>query len=210
MAICQPFFCLKLILGMQSAFGTVHIYQSKTTTMNSINQEQPEDNFENLNGPKAIAKLKDLAEDAKTCFFISNIKTGLPASARPMTVQEVDDEGNLWFIISNDSGTYQELQKEPLAHLFFQGSKYSDYLNVYGIVSLDQEPGRIKKYWNPILKVWFTEGEDDPRICILKLQPSEAYYWDNKHGNAVAFIKQLAGAALGKTLDDSIEGNIEI
>jgi general stress protein 26 len=171
--------------------------------MNSINQEQPEDNFKNLNGTEAITKLKELAEDAKTCFFTSNIKTGLPSSARPMTVQEVDDEGNLWFLIANDSGTYKELEAEPLAQLFFQGSKYSDYLNVYGLTSLSADQEKIKKFWNPILK-------DDPRIAVVKVEPTEAYYWDNKHGNAVAFVKQLAGAALGKTLDDSVEGKIEI
>ena len=103
---------------MQSALFGYIIYQSKTLAMNSINQEQPEDNFENLNGAEAITKLKALAEDAKTCFFTSNIKTGLPASARPMTVQEVDNEGNLWFLIANDSGTYKDLEHEPLAQLF--------------------------------------------------------------------------------------------
>ena len=178
--------------------------------MNSINQEQPEDNFKDLNGEEAITKLKDLAEDAKTCFFCSNIKTGLPASARPMTIQQVDDEGNLWFLMANDSETYQEIQREPVAQLFFQGSKYSDYLNVYGITSVSDDKEKIKQFWKPILKTWFTDGEEDPRIAVVKLEPTEAYYWDNKHGDAVAFIKQLAGAAIGKTLDDSIEGNLRV
>lgn len=178
--------------------------------MNSINQNQPEDNFKDLAGTDAITKLKDLAEDAKTCFFTTNIKTGLPSSARPMTVQQVDGEGNLWFLVANDSGTYKDLETEPLAQLFFQGSKYSDYLNVYGIATLSDDKEKIKEFWKPILKTWFTEGEDDPRIAVVKLEPTEAYYWDNKHGNAVAFVKQLAGAALGKTLDDSIEGKLEI
>jgi general stress protein 26 len=178
--------------------------------MNSINQNQPEDNHKDLAGPEAITKLKELADDAKTCFFITNIKTGLPVSARPMTVQEVDEQGNLWFLLANDSETYKELQAEPLAQLFFQGSTYSDYLNVYGIASVSADKEKIKQFWKPTLKTWFTEGEDDARIAVVKLEPSEAYYWDNKHGNAVAFIKQLAGAALGKTLDDSIEGKIEV
>jgi len=43
---------------------------------------------------------------------------------------------------------------------------------------------------------------------LLKITPSEGYYWDNKHGNLVAGIKMMVGAAIGKTLDDSIEGKI--
>jgi len=31
-------------------------------------------------------------------------------------------------------------------------------------------------------------------------------YWDTKHCTAVARVKMLIGAAIGKTLDDSIEG----
>jgi len=38
--------------------------------------------------------------------------------------------------------------------------------------------------------------------------PEGGYYWDNKHGSAVAGIKMLVGAAIGVTLDDSIEGRL--
>jgi hypothetical protein len=37
---------------------------------------------------------------------------------------------------------------------------------------------------------------------------ARAYYWDNKHGSAVAGVKMLVGAVVGKTLDDSIEGKL--
>ena len=36
----------------------------------------------------------------------------------------------------------------------------------------------------------------------------EGYYWDTKHGRAVMGLKMLIGAAIGKTLDDSIEGTL--
>ena len=44
--------------------------------MNSINKNQPEDNFENLIGADGIAKIKDLAKKAGSCFFCTNIITG--------------------------------------------------------------------------------------------------------------------------------------
>jgi hypothetical protein len=61
-----------------------------------------------------------------------------------------------------------------------------------------------------MIKVWFTEGKDDPRITVLKVEPQEGYYWDTKHGNAVAAVKMMIGAAVGKTLDDSIEGQLKV
>jgi len=178
--------------------------------MDSINRQQPEENTKNLSGPEAVEKIKELANQAKSCFFCSNIKTGLPLSTRPMTVQEIDDEGNFWFLSANDSHKNDELVHDPFVHLLFQGSAHSDFLNIYGIASISEDKQKIKDLWEPIMKAWFTDGEDDPRISILKVEPIEGYYWDNKHGNAIAFVKQLAGAAVGKTLDDSIEGKLEV
>ena len=178
--------------------------------MDSINEQQPEDNFKSFEGSEAVTKIKDLVKQAQTCFFCSGIKTGIPFSTRPMSVQQVDDEGNLWFLSSNDSHKNEELSHDPFVQLLFQGSAHSDFLNIYGIASTSEDKEKIKELWEPILKTWFTEGEDDPRISVIKVEPTKGYYWDNKHGNAVAFVKMAAGAILGKTLDDSVEGELSV
>jgi len=62
---------------------------------------------------------------------------------------------------------------------------------------------KIKELWSPMIQTWFTEGQDNPRITVIKVTPTEGYYWDTKHGNAVAGVKILIGAVQRKTLDDS-------
>ena len=177
--------------------------------MDSINQQQPEDNYKDLHGAEASKKIKELAEKAQTCFFCSNIKTGIPFSTRPMSVQKIDDEGNFWFLNSNDSQKSKELAADPFVQLLFQGSAHSDFLNIYGIATTSNDKEKIKELWDPILKTWFTEGVDDYRIEVIKVEPSTGYYWDNKHGKAIAFVKMVTGAIIGKTLDDSIEGKLD-
>ena len=178
--------------------------------MNSINEQQIEQNHQDLEGADAVEKLRELVGKTWTCFFCSNIKTGLPFSTRPMAVQQVDDEGNLWFLTSNDSHTYTELQNEPLTQLLFQGSAHSDFLNVYGVASLSADKEKVKELWATDMKAWFTEGQDDPRIAVIKVEPTETYYWDNKHGDLIAYLKIKVGAMIGKTLDDSIEGKLTV
>ena len=134
---------------------------------------------------------------------------GIPTEAY-YTQEEVDDNGNFWFLSANDSQKNDELLSDPSVQLLFQGSSYSNFLNIYGKASVSQDKQKIKELWNPELKVWFTEGVDDPRISVIKVEPTEGYYWDNKHGQAIAFIKRLAGAAIGKTIDDSIEGKLKV
>ena len=125
-----------------------------------------------------------------------------------MSVQKTDDQGNLWFLSASDSKKNAEIAMDSSVQLLFQGSQYSDFLTLYGSASINRDKAIIKELWNPILKTWFTEGLDDPRITVIKVEPVEAYYWDTKHNMAIGFIKRLAGAAMGKTLDDSIEGEI--
>lgn len=176
--------------------------------MDSINAQQPEDNIKNLEGPDAWVKIKEIAEKADTCFLCTSIKTGLPFSTRPMAVLQVDNDGNLWFLSSNDSSKNAEISKDPLVQLLFQESPHSGFMNVYGIAEISTDKAKIEEIWTPLAKTWFTGGKDDPRVTVIKVSPTQGHYWDNKHGKAIAFLKMVTGAIIGKTLDDSIEGDL--
>lgn len=178
--------------------------------MDSINQNQTEQNHQNLDSAPAIEKIKELTGIAKTCFLCTQPSAGESNGTRPMSVQEVDEQGTIWFLVANDSHTYQDISANSQVKLYFQGSAHSDFLFLEGAAILSADKNRIKELWNPIMKTWFTEGEDDPRIAIIKVAPETGYYWDNKHGNVIAGIKMVIGAAVGKTLDDSIEGDLKV
>jgi general stress protein 26 len=152
--------------------------------------------------------MKKLTEKAETCFFCTAAHVAGSSGARPMSVQQVDDAGNLWFLSADDSHKNEELMRNPAVTLYFQGSAHSDFLVLNGTATVSRDKEKIKELWEPIVKTWFTEGVDDPRITVIKVAPRDGYYWDTKHGNAVAGVKMLIGATIGKTLDDSIEGTL--
>jgi general stress protein 26 len=178
--------------------------------MNSLHRNQPEDTREDLAGAKAVERVRAIVKTAETCFFQTAVAVEGSMGARPMNVREVDDSGALWFLSASDSHINQEIARDPAVTLTFQGSPHSDFLVLKGQAELSTDKDRIKELWEPILKTWFTEGVDDPRITIIRVDPDEGYYWDTKHGNMVAGIKMLIGAATGKTLDDSIEGKLDL
>ena len=176
--------------------------------MDSINQEQSEENRADLNHQDAICKIRELVEKADTCFFTTSSPMGESAGCRPMNVLEIDDKGILWFLSASDSHKNQEIAGDPRVTLHFQGSKYSDFLLLQGEATISTDPDKIHDLWKPTLKTWFTGGIGDPRITVIRVEPTGGYYWDTKHGNAVAGLKVMAGALIGKTLDDSIEGEL--
>ena len=177
--------------------------------MDSINQQQEENNRQNLTNADAIEKIRELFDEADCCFFCTNMQARRAFTTRPMAVQKIDRDGTCWFLSANDSKKNQEIDSDPTVQLLFQASKHAGFVSLSGNASISTNKSMIRELWNPIMKTWFTKGEDDPRITVIKFVPVEGYYWDTKHGALVAFAKQIAGAMVGKTMDDSIEGELK-
>lgn len=127
-----------------------------------------------------------------------------------MNVRQVDDDGSLWFLSAVDSHKNQEITVDPHVNLYFQGSSHSDFMVLNGTATIGRDRAKIEELWHPVIKTWFTEGKDDPRITVIKVTPTDGYYWDTKHGDMVAGAKMIVGAVIGKTLDDSIEGTLNV
>ena len=100
--------------------------------MSSINEQQPEKNYEDLHGNAAVKKIRELAEKSNTCFFCTSLNKGKAFQTRPMSIQKIDDEGCIWFLSSSDSELNAQLKEDNQAQLLFQGSAHSDFLNLYG------------------------------------------------------------------------------
>jgi general stress protein 26 len=178
--------------------------------MDSINRNQPETNHQNLSGIKAVEQIRTIVESAGSCFLCSAIHAGESNGARPMSVRKVDDDGNLWFLSAVDSHKNQEISVDSHVRLYFQGSSHSDFMYLNGTATVTRDRAKIDELWHPLIKTWFTEGKDDPRITVIKVTPTDGYYWDTKHGDMVAGLKMVVGAAISKTLDDSIEGKLKV
>lgn len=176
--------------------------------MDSIDKNSPEDNFRNLIGEEGIAKMKELARSAGSCFFCTRLDGTGKFNTRPMSADGIDDRGDFWFLSPSDSHKNQDIAIDPRVQLLFQGSAHSDFMTLSGRATVSRDQTKIKELWNPFLKVWFTEGENDPRITTIKFTPDDGHYWDTKHGEGIALVKRLYGAAVGKTYDDSVEGKI--
>jgi general stress protein 26 len=178
--------------------------------MNNVTQQEENGSVQNLQGETAVKKVKTLADQAMICFFCTETPEGKFKGARPMSILKVDEHGVLWFVSPKDSVKNAEVAAEASVKLYFHGSAHSDLMYLLAKAYIHEDRNKIKEIWNPLLKTWFTEGEDDPRISIIRVEPDEGYYWDSKNGNFVATLKMFAGAISGKTMDDSVEGTLDL
>jgi general stress protein 26 len=170
-------------------------------------QQELEDHHQNLAGKPAVEEIREIAKHARFCLFGTAL-TSPPVTVRPMTVQSVDDAGALWFLSGRSTHTNQHIAKDPLVQLFFANPEKQEFLTLDGTATIHTDRATREAHWTPFAKTWFNLGVDDPDLTVLRFQPAAGYYWDNKHGKTVAFLKSTAGMLVGKTLDDSLEGKI--
>ncbi|MBT1703683.1 pyridoxamine 5'-phosphate oxidase family protein [Chryseosolibacter indicus] len=172
-----------------------------------MKSEEGED-VQHLEHHESIDKLKELVKHNNICLFTTHL-TDVPLQTRPMSVQEVDDEGNFWFLSDKDSNKNWEIDEDPRVQLFFSNKGANEYLSVYGHATMYTDRKKVEDIWSPIAKAWFQEGKDDPHISVIKVAPEDAYYWDTKNNKAVSLIKIMASVVGGRTMDDGIEGKMK-
>ena len=148
----------------------------------------------------------ELMEKISICMLTTH--DGEQIRSRPMAAFVRRDEDAVYFLGDAHRHKDEQIAENPNVGLAFaDGHKF---VSVTGHAAVSHDKAKIKELWEPVIKTWFTGGVDDPRITVIKVTPTDGYYWDTKHGNMIAGIKMLIGAAVGKTLDDSIEGTLTV
>jgi Pyridoxamine 5'-phosphate oxidase like len=54
-------------------------------------------------------------------------------------------------------------------------------MQLQGTMIVSTDKTIVKTLWEPLIKTWFTEGVDDPRITALRFAPNAGCYWDTKN-----------------------------
>jgi general stress protein 26 len=163
--------------------------------------------IENLDQQEAIEKMKELVDHNSICLFTTNLNE-IPLRTRPMSTQEVDDQGNFWFFSGEESDKNLAIKEDDRVQLFFSNPAKSEFMTVQGTASILKDRNKTEDVWSPIVKAWFKEGKDDPNLTLIKVTPEDAYYWDTKNNKMISLAKILASMVSGKSMDDGVEGEI--
>lgn len=167
---------------------------------------------DSLTGPAARQKIQDLVSAGDACFFCTHTAATAASGgwhARPMSVRAVDEGGILWFFTARDSVKEAELQHDPRVTLFFQRGDHGGHLRLDGTVTTSTDRDLIHRLWSPLLRAWFTEGADDPRIAVLRVEPHHGEYWDHRYNAAITGLQLLFGAVTATRVDEGVHGQLQ-
>lgn len=127
--------------------------------------------------------------------MLTTSNEGGALTSRPMTRQQIDELGNIWFFTSDKSPFTHDLQNKPQVNVNFVDVKDSLYVSVAGHAELLKDRAKAEQLWNPMVKAWFPEGLDDPHLALIKVKIDAAEYWD-AHASKMTRFFDIAKAAV--------------
>ena len=121
--------------------------------------------------------------------------------SHPMTNQETDGEGALWFYTSTHTSLWQNIALQPEVNVSFAQPDDSLYVSISGRAERVVDRARIRALWNPMVQAWFPHGPDDEHVVLVRVAPHSAEYWDSNDSKMVRLFQMAKAAVTGTTPD---------
>ncbi|MFC0003340.1 pyridoxamine 5'-phosphate oxidase family protein [Micromonospora siamensis] len=139
-------------------------------------------------------RVTELVRQARICMFTTIGVDGRMVS-RPMALQEAEFDGDLWFFAYGDSAKVRQIRVNPEVNVAFSDQRHNSWVSLSGTAREGFDRAKAEQLWNPLLKTWFPEGLETPRLTLVRVHASSAEYWDSP-GSAVVNLLGFAKAAV--------------
>ena len=126
------------------------------------------------------AKLWSMIKDIRFAMLTSEDDSGSEKvlRSRPMAISQREFDGSLWFFTGADSHKVSEVQHDSRVCLSYADPEHQNYVSVSGNARLVRDRADIDAHWSEAVRTWFPRGKDDPQVALLRVDVTQAEYWD--------------------------------
>ena len=121
--------------------------------------------------------MASIVKDVKFAMLTTTTADG-HLHARPMTTQEKEYDGDLWFIGAKDTEAVVDMKARPQVNVSFASPSKGTYLSVNGTAELVDNQTKLSELWSDVYKVYFPKGKEDPNIQLIKVNANGAEFWE--------------------------------
>ena len=146
------------------------------------------------------AALSDKLGSMRFAMFTTRDANGHLVS-QPMTNQQVDAEGGLWFYTRTTTELWDNIAHQPEVNVSFANTDDSTYVSVSGIAERVVDRTQIHALWNPMVQAWVPAGPEDEHVVLVRVTPHAAEYWDSNDSKMVRIFAMAKAAISGSTPD---------
>lgn len=143
-----------------------------------------------------LAKLRELVGKDGIAMLATLGRDG-QLEARPMAVQDFDDQGRLWFFTEYEAPKAQQLEADPRVLVTFSGK---NYVSIQGTAEVLRDPARQQQLWNRATAAWLQCEPTDPKVALLVVDAEGAQFWETP-GAAAGLLSVVTAAVKGERPD---------
>ena len=156
------------------------------------------------------AALSDRIGSMRFAMFTTRDQNGHLVS-QPMTNQQVDGEGGLWFYTRSTTELWDNIAHEPEVNVSFADPDNSTWVSISGRSERVVDRARIHELWNAMVQAWFPSGPEDEHVVLVRVLPHAAEYWDANDSKMVRMFAMAKAAVTGTQPDvDGEHGTIRM
>lgn len=141
---------------------------------------------------EGVARVRELIKGIPICMLTTAADDGSLVS-RPMAVQEVEFDGDLWFFTQADAHKISEVKAEHHVNAAFSSS--STWISLAGKAEVVNDDELKEKFWNAAASAWLEGGPHDDSVRLLRVHADSAEVWEGpgRAATVIALVKSAAG-----------------
>jgi len=143
-------------------------------------------------------KVAELLEDQRIGMLTTTAPTGTLTS-RPMALQEVEFDGDLWFFAERTSRAVAHVSAHPQVNVTVGSA--STWVSLTGRAAVVDDTAKKRELWNGAVGAWLPQGPDDESVVLLRVEGESAEYWDTPGGRIATALSFAKAKATGRRFE---------
>ncbi|SKB72967.1 General stress protein 26 [Arthrobacter sp. 49Tsu3.1M3] len=160
-----------------------------------------------MSDAESISKVTDIINDSHIGMFTTINEAGALVS-RPLAVQEVKDDGDMWFFTSSTTSQVAHIRANPAVNVSF--GKRTEWVSVAGTAEVVTDRQLIHDMWNQVVEAWFPDGPDTPEVVLLHVDSDSAEYWTSPGGTAATVLQWIKSKVTNSRMSVGDSGTVEL
>lgn len=154
-----------------------------------------------------IKKVTDIINDSRIGMFTTINEQGALVS-RPLAVQDVQDDGDMWFFTSEGTSQVAHITANPAVNVSF--GKGTEWVSVAGTANVVTDRQEIRDRWNQAVEAWFPDGPETPEVVLLRVDSDSAEYWTSPGGTAATVLQWVKSKVTNSRMSVGESGTVEL
>ena len=140
--------------------------------------------------------------------FLTTITMDGRLTSRPMTLQAVEFDGDIWFFAERDSNPVHHIAASPEVNVGVGSG--GTWVSLSGDAVVVEDVAKKRELWNSAVEAWFPQGPDDDSVVLIKVHADSAEYWDSPGGRLATVLSFAKAKITGERIEGGENEKVEL